>query len=727
MVLATCTSISLIDALLIYGQYDCHLIISELEASAGLLITQLIVLAIVLAIVGLAKIIGRFPTQQELAKTLLVLFVTIILLRVVWIDSQMDALFNFQKSIPKSYILLITLWLITLHILMARQYLNRGDKTAGHSTLSNEHLVLATPIAMAMVFVALSETSDRLAFTRWHQPVFMAIGAALLVIVLIPVKKRTYLLGKSAILTMACFGIMLAPLLSEKMHVASSARAEMPAGAPQHVLLLTVDTLRYDALSVYDPSNNSTPAFEEFAKKSVVFDNAYSASGWTIPAMSSILTGVSPMAHQTSFTHALDQRFTTIGETFAAHGYRTGALVNNPVLFPGRYISDQGFHEYQAYPNKRYQNPSYGIGLLWRMLPKKWPHFATTTGMTDLATTWYENNQKDQTFLWLHYFDPHDPYKPPTAFMAQEDSLMGTRDSLKRPPPIKPKKDAHKPPPNLTGSDLELRQEGLSKISEEERQLARKITQTRDYLAEARYVDYEVGRLFDSLKEKGLFDDMLIVFASDHGEEFWEHGNSGHGKTLYNELIHVPFIIKMPGQSGPVKVSENVSTTDIYQTMADVCDLSVDNKQWEGQSLKSIIESTVPKPNATPIISALTMLDTSPQTVIFDGYKLISNMKGEMDELYSIESDPQELNNIVHEQPEIVAQLNAVLDDAFESAKNKRVQFGLEPLTEESIADFSFSSTKSINREEEFSPGQLEALEALGYLDILEKPKKPVE
>ena len=692
MLLAASTSISLVDALSIYGKYGCKTNIDEVEASAALLLIQLIALAILLAMSGLSKVMGRFPAQQELAKNMLALFVCAILLKLAWVDSLSGRILEIQEAIPKSAIVLFAIWLITVHVLLARHYLKRGDKTASHSFLSNEHLVLAMPVAMAMVLVAFSETSDRLAFTRWHQPVFLSLGAVLLVVAFIPVKKRRYLLAKSAIFTVACFGIVLAPALSEKMHISSSVRTETPVEAPQHVLLLTVDTLRYDAVSVYEGSKNPTPSLEELAKQSVVFDNAYSTSGWTVPSVSSILSGLNPLTHQVSSSARFDDTYTTISETFAEYGYRTAAIVSNPILFPNMYISDKGFHDYQAFPSKQYKRSSFGLALLWRLFPKHWPPDVSTTDMTDLATRWYDQNQGSQTFLWLHYLDPHDPYTPPEIFMNKEDKERTKGETI--------------PSSNLTFNSRRNTAPNVSKS------LNKKDRLHGLYEAEARYTDHEIGRLLDSLKDKGMFDDMLIVFVSDHGEEFTDHGKSGHGHTLYNELIHVPFLIKMPGQSQPVKVTENVSVVDIYPTIVELCDLSVDDKSWDGQSLKDFFEPTGIEPKVAPMISAFTLKSADSQSIIFNGYKLISNVVAGKDELYWLDEDPKELHDIAQEQPEKVEQLKTMLADAFASANTKRAQLGLSPIGDK--------STASKDANDAMTQEQQEALEALGYLEAFE-------
>ena len=691
MLLAASTSISLVDALAVYGKFGCTTIISELEASAGLLLAQLIVLAVVLAMAGLAKVIDRLPAQQKLAKTLLILFAGTILVKLLWLDYITKNLFQFQVANSKSIVVLVAIALITMLVVLARQYLKRVDAKTSQSILTNEHLLLATPIAMALVFVAFSETSDRLAFVQWHQPVFMAIGAALLIIALIPVEKRRYLLGKSAILTVACFGIVFAPLISQRIHISSSLSTKSPAGAPQHVLLLMVDTLRYDALSIYEPSNNLTPTFEELAKKSVVFDNAYSTSCWTLPAMSSILTGVSPMAHQVTLKNSLSDKFTTIGEAFAAHGYRTSAIVNNPILYPDVNIPKKNFQEYQAFPSKQDQRPSFGLSLLWHLFPKQWPAKATTTDLTNLATRWYEQNQEDNTFLWLHYFDPHDPYEPPDIYLNPDDDTLSTelgKPSQKA--PLKKKLD----PTAMEMKDL--------------------------YMAEARYVDDEIGRLLDFLKDKDLFDDMLIIFASDHGEAFGEHGNVGHGMSLHEVATRVPFLIKMPGQSHHVKVSENVSIVEIYPTLVELCNLSTNDEHFEGRSLKDFCESADTKPEPIPIISAFTIKAARSRSIVYDGYKLIYYGPILKDRLFSLDSDPQELRDIAQEQPETAARLMAMLIEANKAANTSRELVGLIPLDKLSQSRRPSRLQNTDVKKEELSPDQLEALEAVGYLDALE-------
>jgi arylsulfatase len=679
----------LVDAFIIYGGYGCETNINEAEASAALLLMQLVVLLTTLAMVGLAKVLDRLAGHEVLYKAMFLLSVCAILLMLLGADAYNNKFYDFQTAIPNSIVVLASMWVITLHVILGRQLLKRWSTRASDSILSYEHLALAVPMVTAIVLVSISESSDRLAYTRWFQPVFIAMGFAFLIIAFIPVENLKYLLGKSILLTAACIGIVLAPFASEQMHVSSLVREETPTGAPQHVLLLTVDTLRADALSVHEGSSNHTPALKKLAEQSAVFDNAISPSSWTIPATSSIMTGVYPMTHQVVLSKRFSEKLTTIGETFAAHGYRTGAIVNNPILFPSTFVTDMDFQEFQAFPSKQSPRASFGLRLLWRLFPERWPATATTTDMTDLATQWYDRRQHDQTFLWVHYLDPHTPYAPPSKYLKSVDT--GRRIL-----------NMSTPPPNSAPLVLKDRAK-------------------ENYLAETRYVDDEIGRLLDYLKDKDLFDDMLIVFTSDHGEEFWEHGSSGHGATLFNETIHVPFMIKRPEQGHHVNVSESVSTTDIFPTIAQICELSVDDKVWAGRSLEDFIGPTDARPEVIPVFSAETMDRPGARAVLFNGYKLVLNPETEGDELYRLRSDPKEQENIAQEHPEIVEELKVLLVDAESSATGRRMQMGLSPVSERlsdiGIGDMHDTSGASGANSEILSPEQKEAMKGLGYLD----------
>ena len=322
-------------------------------------------------------------------------------------------------------------------------------------------------------------------------------------------------------------------------------------------MLITIDTLRRDSLSCYGKRPSShTPNIDRLAEDGLVIKKAISSSSWTVPSLTSIMTGLPVEVH--GVDHA-DSRVPEVLKTLAEYmleaGYFTGAIGSQLLMSP-RYNLLQGFQHYNTFPKTRPM--MLGSKVLRKLravipldplpsslryrLSRALSGRATTSDLTHLAVQWLEANQNRDFFFWLHYFDPHQPYAPPASFVPE-----GV-------PPLRIGNRFH---PQVATQD------GTFDPLVEEKEWIRKL-----YDAEVRYVDHNVGQVLDALKEKRLYDKSLIIITSDHGEEFWEHDGIGHGHTLYNELLWVPLIIKVPDSIGRLgEINTTVSTLSILPTV----------------------------------------------------------------------------------------------------------------------------------------------------------------
>jgi arylsulfatase len=696
MVLAVSTSFSLIDSLAIYGPYSFVTMLEETEGSAGLLVFQLLSLAGLLIVTSLVYVVsnGRLLGRQGFPRAMLSLSIFALLAYLIQTEYVQETLFEIQNGLPKTVITIVVIWALTVVVLLCRRFLDHGGQARRPFVLTNEHLVLAMPLAMAIALAIISRTESRLAYIQWHQPVFVSVGFAFLALTFFPVRKRWPMIGKSVLLVAAYFGIVFAPAASHHWHFPGKAQAEKPVAAPNHVLLVTVDTLRSDALSYLGATEHQTPNIDAFAAQSVAFTQAYSPSSWTLPSVTSILSSLSPLTHQVRRDGRFDDRLETIGDLFGDHGYRTGAIVSNSLLTPRTYDGNRSFHHYKAFPNGRPKEVSLGLRLLWRMFPDRWREQATTTDLADLTIEWYDQHGDEPTFLWLHIFDPHTPYSPPARYLQPGSVTAWSSDA------------------GVPMVQAIEQSTGFPSATPEEQQMIRSL-----YLAEVRYLDDELGRVLNALKDYELFDDMLIVFASDHGEELWEHGQFRHGHTMYNELLHVPFLIKRPAQVAGVMVEAPVSTMDIPPTVAEICGLTVDEDKWDGRSLRGFWDAADTGPAPIPIISAFSLVKGERRSIIFDGYKYIVNISSGEEEAYALDSDPKELLNILEEKPETVDQLKAALSDALEASIAQRDRLGFRQMRGKLV-----DRTRPANDayEEKLPPETIEALEALGYLDAVD-------
>lgn len=268
-----------------------------------------------------------------------------------------------------------------------------------------------------------------------------------------------------------------------------------------NVLLITIDTLRADHVSAINKNSPvKTVAIDSVAKEGAVFTRAFAHTPLTLPSHASILTGLTPVAHgiHDNSGFRLSDKYTTLAELLKKEGYNTGAFVS---AFPldSRFGLNQGFNVY---------DDKYGAGRKFQFF------FAERRAEKTLSLVekWLKK-AGNKWFLWVHLFDPHQPYNPPEPYSSKYKN------------------------------DL--------------------------YSGEIAYTDYELGKFFQFLKKNGLWKNTVIVITADHGEALGEHGERTHGYFAYNATLHVPLIIRYPGIKHVI-TDKKVSHIDIFPTLCDV-------------------------------------------------------------------------------------------------------------------------------------------------------------
>ena len=481
-------------------------------------------------------------------------------------------------------------------------------------------------------------------YSYWHlvsvggQPMstgLMVVGVALLVaFVLAAIRNATVMVCLCVILSMGTVGLVSAPTFQPADRAPSKgALSNLPDGTPKHILFVVSDTLRRDALSCYNPDTLATPNIDGLAQDSVLFKFAYAPAPWTTPSMVSMMTGLWPVEHGVMDQGPLADEVETLAEQLSKT-HHTGAIGLNPMLRPEMAGLDQGFAEIDWQPRAERRKSYLGSRLIARFFPGRWPYTVDTTQLTDQAIAWYSKmDPADASFLWLHYFDPHDDYVPPEGYMPEGKAPEGI------------------PGHHFRGALQGIRTGHRAK-DPESRDWFHKL-----YLGEVQYVDHEVGRLMEYLKAQGLYKDMLIVFVSDHGEEFWEHNNYGHGHNLYGESIDVPLMIKVPGYADAGRVVEHrVSTVAVGPTL-----IALTGQGDEERNLLNV--------NGDQTVYASASLYYEPQLcVIQDGWKLIRWVSSDREALYHLDADPGELNDLAATHPERVTVLSRLLDAYHEAA-----------------------------------------------------------
>ena len=319
---------------------------------------------------------------------------------------------------------------------------------------------------------------------------------------------------------------------------AGVASARMSRGSPDPPLVIvSIDTLRADAMGCYGYSRNTTPRLDRFARDAVVFEQALSAAPWTLPSHATMMTSLFPSVHRAdTYRSRIPRRVLTLAEVLRERGYDTRAVTSH-LLLSRIYGFDQGFYTLEMLGGAR------------------------ASEVTDAALSWVRRRDRRRPFfLFAHYFDPHADYDPPEPFRERfaipyDGSVTGRREDFI---------------------------EGISEKKDFE--YLRSL-----YDGEVAYTDREVGRLFDGLRELEIFDSALVVLLADHGEEFGEHFSLEH-HTLFEEVIHVPLILKPPAGGGwtPGRVDRVVSLADLAPTVLEL----IGDPQpafWQGRSLLPLV------------------------------------------------------------------------------------------------------------------------------------------
>ena len=293
-----------------------------------------------------------------------------------------------------------------------------------------------------------------------------------------------------------------------------------------NIILISIDSLRRDHVGIYGYNRNTTPTIDKIAREGIYFENAFSSSSWTLPAHMSMFTGLPPSIHSVDKeTNKLNKDIQTVTELIKFNKYQTAAIVTLPFI-AAKYGFSKGFDKYTE------------------MFKKK------AKVVTDNALGWLKKRKNKPFFLFLHFCDVHWPYAPPVKYA----NMFG----------ISTKKKAWK----HWGRFMFLRKFSNPAISMPEN-IKKKVIGLYD--AEIRSVDDNISRIIEYLQKNNIYNNTILVFTSDHGEEFKEHSSFGHGHSLYSEVINVPLIIRFPDKiKKGLKIKEPVITSDIPLTLLNM-------------------------------------------------------------------------------------------------------------------------------------------------------------
>jgi arylsulfatase A-like enzyme len=396
-----------------------------------------------------------------------------------------------------------------------------------------------------------------------------------------------------------------------------------------NILLIVIDSLRADRADFYDTQRNLTPFLDSLAEHGNVFWNAYAQSSWASPSMASLWTSRYPSQHGVNaFTSVLSDTEPTLAAILKRNGYVTGGFSANFLLSKSMGFA-QGFDRYEVFADPPKPRNMF---------------FKAPAGAVDhQALAWLDTvhgHKAAPVFLYLHYMEPHFPYVPPKVFFDQILARL--------PNPLADRQVVY--------DMFFIHPQRWHQTDEATVAVLRDM-----YDGEVIHVDAALRTLFSDLKSRGFLDHSIVVITSDHGEAFLEHGETSHGNTLYNEVIHVPLLLLLPGQSTRVDIRRPVSLVDLGPTLLDLVGISAP-PSFMGGSLASAIgrarppgfferlTGTHPR-DVPPVYSELLQVpDQKPtvsnaplRSVIAGTHELIVHADGTT-EAYDLAADPGQTN-----------------------------------------------------------------------------------
>lgn len=424
----------------------------------------------------------------------------------------------------------------------------------------------------------------------------------------------------------------------------------------EHVILLTVDSLRADAVG--DTSRYGrpvTPNVDELRADGIEFTQAVSNGPNTPSSFPSLLTSTYPLIY--GGYRYLDEERPFVARTLSEEGYRTVGYHSNPFLGTSHNY-DVGFEVFNdtaegsdpvASLKDRVESWLDPDSKLYSLLRRFWHVFSQSTGSTASAnaSTIVDNGIEflktewdgaDDLFMWMHFMDVHYPFMPPDESLE----ALGV-EPLSRRGVAELNGKMHERPEELTEDDVE----NLLDL----------------YYGELRYTDEQIGRLVDALDDLGILDDIAIVFTADHGEAFGEHDRFGHHPYLYDELLRVPLTVYAPGVEAAT-VDGQVALVDVGPTIYDFLDVPVP-EGVHGESLLPLVQGerdeervVLTTSNSGEMLSCRT-----------PKWKCFWQVEVDEIELYDLESDPEERTDVSAANPDVVERFRDRMEEHLAAAE----------------------------------------------------------
>jgi len=425
-----------------------------------------------------------------------------------------------------------------------------------------------------------------------------------------------------------------------------SALADLPVSPAKspNILLIVLDTVRAESLSLHGYEKPTTPNLEEFARSGAYFESAWSTSPWTLPSHASLFTGRYPHELSSGWYAPLDDTFPTLAEVLSGFGYFTSGFVANTPYCSYETGLDRGFAHYEDY--------SISAGEVLRsssLIRRSMLQFfdlrrafgqydllgrKNAAEINDAFLNWLDRAPRKPFFAFLNYFDAHDPYLPPSlpealdSYTVDEYRLLCSWWFMDK--------------GNLSPRETRVARDAY------ERSIA--------------YMDGQIANLLDELRSREVLDDTVVVITSDHGEMFGEQGLYGHGNCLYRPVLEVPLLIVYPSSVPQgLRVSKPVSLRDIPATLIDLSGqeevttfpgISLTRfwqRSWDEDGEGLILSEIAAPCRVPPDHGRSPVAKGRMQAILRAGQRYIKNLATGSEELYDLQADPSELNNLIQD------------------------------------------------------------------------------
>lgn len=442
--------------------------------------------------------------------------------------------------------------------------------------------------------------------------------------------RRTTLMLAALVLVL---GVGVRIMLAQRWRNYKQPLTAEAKGAP-NVLLIVLDTVRAWSLGIYGYSRPTTPELNRWMSDGVRFQTALSTAPWTLPSHATMFTGRFPHDLSAGWLSPLDSEHPTLAELMSARGYATAGLVANTTYCSYESGLARGFSHYEDYPVTLPQvmfSSSLGKYLAGSRFTRRKLLRISAADINRRALSWLDGRDRDRPFfMFLNYLDAHNPYQPPAPF----DTLFSDSGAARYIELIRDDTPARLWTPEARRAAVDKYDESLA------------------------YLDAELGALFAELKQRGLWDNTVVIVTSDHGEEFGEHNVFFHGNSLFRPALDVPLLVRYPGTvpAGRV-VTTPVSLKDLAATVLDLSAAPGDRlpgrslaRFWSADSADSSAPASGDTllmelgyspllPKATPIARG------AMKSVVLDGYRMIKNGDGVL-ELYDFVRDTLEQHDL---------------------------------------------------------------------------------